>query len=377
MMRNVCYITGTRADFGLMQSTLTAIRDHGDLNLSVIVTGMHLSPDHGDTVREIEAADLTIVRRVHVPLTPATGATMARNIGAMTTAFTETLESARPDVVLLLGDRGEMLAGAIAGLHLNIPVAHVHGGERSGTVDEPVRHAISKLGHLHFTATEASRERLIRMGEAAENIHVTGAPGLDGLTDGTLPDREVVARKYGLDPTRSFALMVYHPVLQEADTASADARRLLDALRQAKVQVLALMPNADGGSEGVRQALNEANGQADVVVRTHLARPDFIAAMASADLMIGNSSAGIIEAASFGTPVINVGRRQNLRERNTNVRDVEAESPNLSQAIATALAQGRFPADNLYGDGKAASRIANLLATVPLNSALLMKVNGY
>jgi GDP/UDP-N,N'-diacetylbacillosamine 2-epimerase (hydrolysing) len=376
-MRKVCYISGTRADFGLMRSTLTAIRDHADLGLSIIVTGMHLSPEHGDTVREIEAANLSIAAKVPVPLTPATGATMARNIGAMTTAFTDALERAQPDIVLLLGDRGEMLAGAIAGLHLNIPVAHIHGGELSGTVDEPVRHAISKLSHLHLTATAASRERLIRMGEAATNIHVTGAPGLDGLADESFGDRLTVARQHGLNTDRPYALMVYHPVLQEADTAGADARALLDALHKAGVQVLALMPNADGGSEAVRQVLTEARGQNAVTVRTHLARPDFIAAMAHADLMIGNSSAGIIEAASFGTPVINVGRRQNLRERNANVRDIMAESAALNEAIGDALARGRFRVENVYGDGNTAARIADLLATTPLNAALMMKVNGY
>lgn len=376
-MRKICYISGTRADFGLMRSTLTAIRDHAELELSIIVTGMHLSPEHGDTVKEIEAADLTIAAEVPVPMTPATGATMARNIGAMTTAFTDALESLHPDIVLLLGDRGEMLAGAIAGLHLNIPVAHIHGGELSGTVDEPVRHAISKLSHLHFTATAASRERLILMGEDATKIHVTGAPGLDGLADAPLVDRVTLARQHGLNADRPFALMVYHPVLQEADTAGADARAILDALQKTGVQVLALMPNADGGSEAVRQVLIEAHGQKGVTVRTHLARPNFIAAMAHADLMIGNSSAGIIEAASFGTPVINVGRRQNLRERNANVCDVVAEPAILDEEITAALARGRFPMKNLYGDGRTSERIADLLATTPLDAALMMKVNGY
>lgn len=376
-MRKVCYISGTRADFGLMRSTLTAIRDHAELELSIIVTGMHLSPEHGDTVKEIEAANLSIAAKVPVPLTPSTGATMARNIGAMTTAFTDALESLHPDIVLLLGDRGEMLAGAIAGLHLNIPVAHIHGGELSGTVDEPVRHAISKLSHLHLTATAASRERLILMGEDATKIHVTGAPGLDGLADAPLVDRVTLARQHGLNADRPFALMVYHPVLQEADTAGADARAILDALHKTGVQVLALMPNADGGSEAVRQVLAEAHGQKGVTVRTHLARPDFIAGMAHADLMIGNSSAGIIEAASFGTPVINVGRRQNLRERNANVCDVSAEHVVLAEAITATLARGRFPVKNLYGDGHTAERIADLLATTPLDAALMMKVNGY
>jgi GDP/UDP-N,N'-diacetylbacillosamine 2-epimerase (hydrolysing) len=376
-MRRICYISGTRADFGLMRSTLQILRDHVEIDLAVIVTGMHLSPFYGNTVEEIEAAGLRIAGRVPVPLDPATGATMARNIGAMISAFTDILESERPDAVLLLGDRGEMLAGALAAIHLNIPVAHIHGGERSGTVDEPVRHAISKLSHLHFAATEEARERLIRMGEDPAGVHVTGAPGLDGLTDVELPDREETLRLHGLDPARPFALMVYHPVLQEAATAADDTRAILKALTDVGLQVLALMPNADAGSEGVRAALTEAKGAPGLTVRTHLARPAFIAAMAHADLMVGNSSAGIIEAASFGTPVLNVGPRQNLRERNANVLDVAADEAALADGVAQALAQGRSAPQNVYGDGRAGERITRLLATLPLEASLLMKVNGY
>lgn len=376
-MRRICYISGTRADFGLMRSTLQTIRDHPALSLEVIATGMHLSPLYGETVREIEAAELEVSARVPVPLEPATGATMARNIGLMTGAFVDAMEARRPDVVLLLGDRGEMLAGAMAGIHLNIPVAHIHGGERSGTVDEPVRHAISKLSHLHFTATAEARERLIRMGETPAHVHVTGAPGLDGLAVSDLPDRAVLATGYGLDPARPFALMVYHPVLQEAAQAADDTRRILQALEAAGVQVLVVAPNADAGSDGVRGALAEAADRPGLVMRTHLGRADFIAAMARADLMIGNSSAGIIEAASFGTPVLNVGPRQKLRERNTNVVDISATDAALAQGVAGALAQDRHPTVNVYGDGHAGGRIADLLAAAPLDPALLMKVNGY
>jgi len=376
-MRRVCYISGTRADFGLARSMLQLVRDQADLDLSVIATGMHLSSVYGNTVEEIAAAGLRIAARVPVPLEPATGATMARNIGIMLGAFADALEGEQPDVVLLLGDRGEMLAGALAAIHLNIPIAHIHGGERSGTVDESVRHAISKLSHLHFAATAEACERLIRMGEDPTRIHVTGAPGLDGLTDAEFPTREEVARLYGLDPARPFALAVYHPVLQEAATAADDTRSLLAALVAAGTQVLALMPNADAGSDAVRAVLSAAMGQPGLTVRTHLTRPDFLAAMARADLMVGNSSAGIIEAASFGTPVLNVGSRQNLRERNANVVDVPTTAAAVAAGVARLLAQGRLPPQNIYGDGRAGERIARLLAMETLDAALLMKVNRY
>lgn len=377
-MRHVCYISGTRADFGLMRRTLECIRDHPGLRLSVLVTGMHLSPLHGETVSEIEVAGMAIGTRLPVPVEPATGATMARNIATMLTGFVDAMEADRPDIVLLLGDRGEMLAGAMAGIHLNIPVAHIAGGERSGTVDEPVRHAISKLSHLHFTATAEARERLIRMGEVAEHIHVVGAPGIDGLADVALSTREEVMRGQGLDPARPFALMVYHPVLQEAEDGGSDAASLLAALAANHCQVLALMPNSDAGADGVRSALMAADGTPGVAVRTHLARDEFLQAMAVADVMIGNSSSGIIEAASFGTPVLNVGRRQMLRERNTNTTDVACTPDAVSGALKDLLRHGRFPADNVYrADGQAGRSIARLLADATLDAALLRKVNAY
>jgi GDP/UDP-N,N'-diacetylbacillosamine 2-epimerase (hydrolysing) len=376
-MRKVCYISGTRADFGLMLKTLHAIASHPALSLSVVVTGMHLSQAHGHTVDEIRAAALPVLAEVPVQLDPANGATMARNLGTMIGAFVSALEADRPDLLLLLGDRGEMLAGALAAIHLNIPIAHVHGGERSGTVDEPVRHAISKLSHIHLTATDDARERLIRMGETAVNVHAVGAPGLDGLADEPRATRSQLAGLYGFDPANPMALMVYHPVLQEAETGGTDARQILSSLSHNKVQTIVLMPNSDAGSAQVRAVIDAARSTVNLSVQTHLARSDFLDAMAVCDLMIGNSSAGIIEAASFGTPVINIGRRQNLRERNGNVLDVMAADEGLTDCIAQTLKKGRFPCENVYGDGQTADRIAALLAHYDLGADLLMKVNSY
>lgn len=373
MMRRVAYVSGTRADFGLMARTLARIDASNDLDLSIVVTGMHLSRDHGETVREIEAAGLRIAARLPVTLSPADGATMARGIGAMIAGFVDCFIREQPDIVLLLGDRGEMLAAAIAALHLNIAVAHVHGGERSGTVDEPVRHATSKLSHIHLTATDSARARLIAMGENAAHIYVTGAPGLDGLGDGIQPQRETVMRAHGLDPHMPFALMVFHPVLQEAGQARQDTEALLDALTTCAT--LALMPNSDAGSDGVRAALEGSRERAGLALVTHLPRCDFVAAMACADVMVGNSSAGIIEAASFGTPVVNIGRRQQLRERNTNVRDTDVGG--TAAAIGAALAGGRFAAGNIYGDGQAAERIVTVLRETAIDADLMNKVNTY
>jgi GDP/UDP-N,N'-diacetylbacillosamine 2-epimerase (hydrolysing) len=376
-MRKICYVSGTRADFGLMQSTLLAIQARPSMELAIVVTGMHLSERYGNTVDDIVRAGLPVTQRVPVQMDPPTGATMARNVGRMLTAFVDAFEEIRPDVVLLLGDRGEMLAGALAAIHLNIPVAHIHGGERSGTVDEPVRHAISKLSHFHFTATADAAARLVRMGEREDHVRVTGAPGLDGVRELAHIDRLALCRDAGLRADAPVALLVFHPVLQEAAAAGRDTDIILDALADSGVQVMALMPNADAGSNDVRAALAARSGRPGMALVTHLPRDAFISWMAQADVMVGNSSAGIIEAASFGTPVINIGSRQAMRERNANVMDVPAKREALLDAVRQALAGGRLPPANLYGDGDAARRIVELLDQLPLDSHVLMKANAY
>lgn len=375
MTRRICYLTGTRADFGLMASTLRAIEKDPRLNLQLIVTGMHLSERYGGTISEIEAEGFEIVARVPVESKDASAAEMAANLGRMLLGFVPALQACRPDLLLLLGDRGEMLAGALAAIHLGIPVAHLHGGERSGTVDEPVRHAISKLAHLHLVSTPEARDRLIRMGERGDSIHVVGAPGIDGLTNTLRLERSSLCRDVGFDPGRPIGLLVFHPVLQESSDAARQVRDVLDAA--AGMQVLALMPNSDAGSEEVRLKLSEAAGQGEIALRTHLCRHEYIGWLAGCDVLFGNSSSGIIEAASFGTPVVNIGSRQNLRERNANVIDVPVEVGAIRSALAMALSRGRFEPFNIYGDGCAGHRIVELLSKSELNAALLAKCNAY
>jgi GDP/UDP-N,N'-diacetylbacillosamine 2-epimerase (hydrolysing) len=377
MTRRICYFTGSRADFGLMRATLRKIQDHPRLSLTVIVTGTHLSTKYGLTVNEIADEGFEVIARVPVDLQATTGATMARNIGIMLGAFVEHLERARPDVVLLLGDRGEMLAGAIAAIHLNIPIAHVHGGERSGNVDEPIRHAVSKLSHLHFAATQASSERLIRLGERPDCIWVTGAPGLDDLAAAASVPRAVLMRSVGFDSGRPVALFAYHPVLADGEAVALEAATILDALRATGCQVIGFWPNSDGGAEHIRTVLIRNQACSDIVLYDHLPRTEFVSWMAAVDVMIGNSSAGIIEAATFDTPVINVGTRQRLRERNGNVTDVGDCLADLTDAIRLAFNRHRQPSANIYGDGNAGTRIAELLATVSLPASLLAKSNAF
>lgn len=380
MSRKVLYVTGTRADFGLMESTLQRIAAHPDLSLQIAVTGMHLSASYGMTVREIEALGLPIVARIPTGVDSRSEAAMADGIAQTLLGLTQALQEHQPDVVLLLGDRGEMLAGAIAALHLGKVVAHLHGGERSGTVDEPVRHAISKLSHWHFAATAESRDRLVRMGERANQVWVTGAPSLDGLTELADRPRAEVLANLGLSSEDRYALVLFHPVVQEAADAYAQTQALVQALQDTVgdrgMKVVWLAPNADAGSAEILRGL-QAAGDAMIHAITHLNRPLYLGALAQADLLVGNSSSGIIEAASVGTPVVNIGNRQRARERNDNVIDCVAEHQPIAAAVEASLAHGPYPRGNRYGDGRAGARIVELLATQPITAELLNKVNVY
>jgi GDP/UDP-N,N'-diacetylbacillosamine 2-epimerase (hydrolysing) len=377
-MRHVCYVTGSRADFGLFSSTLRAIHSEPGLSVSVAVTGMHLDPRHGLTVRDVEASDLPICARVESPELDGTGLGMAMALGTMVRGLATCWHADRPDVVIVLGDRGEMLGGALAAAHLDIPVAHVHGGERSGTIDESIRHATSKLAHLHMVSTEQSRARLERMGERPERIWVTGAPGLDGLRGLASLSRFEVCESLGFEASRPVALMAYHPVLQDQGPVGArHASCIAECLHHRGFQVLALAPNADAGGLEIREALEDAAARGLVRLAVHLPRREFVSLMACSDVMIGNSSAGIIEAATFGTPVINIGDRQAMRERNANVIDAPPDAAGIAAALARASELGRFESRNVYGDGMAGRRIVGILGSVELGSSFTRKCNAF
>lgn len=376
-VRRLIYLSGTRADFGLMTATLQRIAATPGLQVSVAVTGMHLSPEHGHTVDDVRASGLPICAEIPLDMHTRTPESMAIAIADCLRGATGLLARERPDFLLLLGDRGEMLAGAIAALHVGIPCVHIHGGERSGTVDEPVRHAISKLATYHFVATEQSRERLLRMGEEDSRIFVTGAPGLDGLTQLAAMDRDECLGRLGLPARSEFILALFHPVVQQAAGAGEQTLQLAQALAKVGWPVVWLEPNADAGSREILSALDGARLPPGSRRLRHMPRELFAAALRHCAVLAGNSSAGIIEAASFGTPVVNVGARQRLRERTRNVVDVAPDAAAIEGAVRAALRHGRWPCDNPWGDGHSAERIAHLLGTVAAGAHLLEKANAY
>lgn len=378
MSRRIAYVTGSRADYGLFSEPLRRIRESPDLELGLVVTSMHLEPDFGLTVKEIERDGMPVISRVRNLGGGDGGADQARSVGTAVLGITDALEAFRPDVVIVLGDRGEMLAGAIAAIHLHLPVAHVHGGDVSGTVDELVRHAISKLSHLHFPATEDAAARLLRMGERAGYVHVVGAPGLDYLSHfEPIPNSELEA-ELRLDLSQPFVLFTQHPVTGDVDAAARQMEISLRVLDEVGVQVVATYPNSDAGGRAMIEVLKGWEGRPWLRIVPSLGQRRFASLLKQAAAVVGNSSSGIIETPFFGVPVVNIGPRQAGRLRAANVLDVAHDQEAIRSAIVCALSDETFKArarstNNPYGDGHAGERIVEILTALEIGPELLDK----
>lgn len=370
-------MTGTRADYGLMQRVLKRLDVSEEFDLSLCVTGMHLSELYGFTVKEIEEDGFKICGSIPVAIDESTEESMALSIGYEIIGMTEVFQREKPDFILLLGDRGEMLAAAIVAVNLNIPVVHLHGGERSGTVDEMVRHAISKLSHYHFVATQESRTRLIKMGENEKNVFVVGAPGLEEFKVHNRIDKNIFNQRYGFDNSKKIALLLFHPVVQEIQDIQHQMTQVLEAGLACGLQMICLTPNSDAGGHLIREVLERYQHHPELYICTHLPRKEFVDCLAQVDMMMGNSSSGIIEAASFNLPVVNIGSRQNFRERSDNVIDVSSEYEAIVTGLKEALQRGKKNYINCYGDGNSSEICYELLKTIKFDDEILNKCNAY
>ncbi len=379
--RKILYVTGTRADYGLMKSVLENINRHPLLELEIAATGMHLMEDFGYTINEVER-DGYKVHRINVTYEKDDKKSMAIFIGKFIQKFTKKIQNIKPDIIMVLGDRGEMLGAAIAGAYLFIPVAHIHGGEVTSTVDEFARHAITKLSHIHFPATKKSAERIIKMGEDPNRIFITGAPGLDLILNQNFHSKEEICNLLGLDTKEPILIVVQHPVTLYADISDKQMRETLEAVRVLEKQTVVIYPNADAGGRKMIKVIQEYEKFPFIHVIKNLEHNNYLSLMKNADVLIGNSSSGIIEAPSFNLPVVNIGTRQEGRERAENVIDVDHDKDEIIKAIKKALYHEEFKAKikkckNPYGDGKTGKRIADILSKIEINNKLLQKKLTY
>lgn len=375
MKRTIAVVTSSRADYSHLYWPLKDLAAHPDVNLKLIVLAAHLSPAFGNTVQEIEQDGFTIASRIECLLNSDTDVGMAKTLGLAVLGLTDTLAQMRPDLLLLIADRYEMLAPASVALTLRIPVAHIEGGEVSeGAIDDAVRNALTKMAHVHFTSTEAARSRVISMGEEPWRVHRAGAPSLDHITRSQLLTRSELQQALDIDLKQLPTVVAYHPVtLLQNTTAESDA--LFTALAEIQGQILFCYPNADAGSHHLMRRTREFLRQhSDAHVFVNLGAVTYWSLLREAGILLGNSSSGIMEAASFALPVVNIGLRQYGRERARNILDAEPAVTSILEKVAIAQSpafrESLHGMANPYGDGHAAERIVNVLTSVPLEGLL-------
>ncbi len=371
-MKKILYISGTRADYGLIKETLLAIKEHPQLEIEIAATGMHLMPEFGSTLKEIKKDGFKI-HKIEAVFQKDNREAMVKFISEFISKLLKKIKSIRPDIIFVLGDRTEALGGAISGAYLGIPVVHAHGGEVTSTIDEFNRHAITKFSHIHFPATKKSAQRIIKMGEDAWRVFQVGAPGLDSILSKKLLSKKEIAEKYN-NPA---LLVVQHPVTAEINHASKQMRETMEAVKEIGEQTIVIYPNADPGSRKMIKVIEKYRKYPFIQIYKSISHKDYLSLMKTAKVIIGNSSSGIIEASSFNLGVINIGTRQEGRERAVNVIDVGYDRNQIKRAFKTISKKKLKNSKNPYGDGQTSQRIVKILADLDINKKLLNKRLNY
>jgi UDP-hydrolysing UDP-N-acetyl-D-glucosamine 2-epimerase len=379
LKRRIGVVTVARSDYGIYLPILRRVRQDPNLELVLIAGGMHLSPEFGLTVKVLEADGFGPAAKVEMLLSSDSPEGLAKSVGLGVIGFSQAFAQLKPDLLLLLGDRFEMLAAAVAALPFNLPMAHIHGGESTeGLIDEAIRHSITKMSHIHFTSTEAHAARIRQMGEEPWRVTVSGAPGLDNLRSVALLDADALERQHGFDLSQPPLLVTYHPVTLDYANTEYHVTELLAALKACTVPLIFTFPNADTSGRRIIEMIQVfVKETPSARVAANLGTDVYFSLMAQAAAMVGNSSSGIVEAASFKLPVVNIGERQRGRFHAENVIDCGYSRAQILAAIHRAVSQdfrkSLLDLTNPYGDGHAAERIVSGLKNISLDSSLLLK----
>lgn len=378
MKRSIAVVTSSRADYSHLYWPLKDLAVHPEADLKLIVMGSHLAPTFGTTAQEIECDEIPIAARVECLLNSDSDVGMAKTIGIAALGLADVLGRMRPDLLLLIADRYEMLAPASVALALRIPIAHIEGGEISeGAIDDAVRNALTKMSHIHFTSTSLARQRVIAIGEEPWRVHRAGAPSLDHLRRSQLLTRKEVEQRLQLDLSQPTVLIAYHPVtIRRETTEEVDA--LFAALGNMREQIAFCYPNADAGSHHIIERTRAfLASRSDGKIFTNLDPITYWSLLRNVEMLVGNSSSGIMETASFALPTVNIGLRQKGRERARNVLDAAPEAAEIRQKINQARSetfrQSLVGMENPYGNGHASEKIVEILTTIPLTQDLLIK----
>ncbi len=382
--KHICVVTGTRAEYGLLKLTIEKIHNSEKLRLSLIVTGMHLLEKYGKTIDIIKQDKIPIARII--PMYEENEnykKSLGIALGKAVIEFTKVLNELNPDILLVLGDRYEPLAAVLAASTLSIPIAHIHGGDNvlQGQIDEQIRHAITKFAHIHFPVSEKSYERIKLLGEEEWRIHMVGSPGIDILHQEDLFTKEELCTKLCLNKNEKIILCIQHPYAFESEKAGKQMHSILKILKDINYQVIIIYPNNDPGSDLIINAINSYSDVPKFKIYKNLERKTYISLLKHIDLLIGNSSSGIIESPIFKLPVINLGDRNKGRETGDNVINVDIESSEIKKAIEIALSEDFKKScqnvKNPYGEGKAAEKIIQILNNLTIYKKLLIKKLAY
>ncbi|MBF0252110.1 MAG: UDP-N-acetylglucosamine 2-epimerase (hydrolyzing) [Alphaproteobacteria bacterium] len=372
--RKVCVVVASRANYGRIRSVLSAVQAREDLELQLIVGASALLYRFGNVVELIEADGFKVTARIYSIVEGENLTTMAKSAGLGITELATHFENLEPDIVLTVADRFETISTAIAASYMNIPVAHTQGGEVTGSIDESVRHAITKLSHIHLTTTALSSQRVVQMGEHPDAVYRVGCPALDVIKDIDLSlPRDFFRRAGGVgkhvDPTKPYLVVLQHPVTTEFGSGLEQINETLEAVHDLDMQAVWLWPNVDAGSDdiskGLRLFINNTQ-DSKVSFFRNFAVEDYARIISNCACLVGNSSSAIREGAFLGVPAVNIGTRQAGRERAANIIDVPYEASAIRSAITAQISHGKYDSDHLYGDGLSGRRVAEILATCPL-----------
>lgn len=381
-MRKIAVVTGSRAEYGYLKPLMNEIENDVELQLIPLITGTHLLPKFGNTYQIVEN-DFPSAKKIPMPLTGDSLKAMALYLAVGISNFAEFLDNSRPDILIVLGDRSESLAAALAAFYLNIPIAHINGGDVTGTtIDESIRHAITKIAHIHFAHTKNNAERIAKMGEEKKRIFITGSLSLDTILRASLPSKEEIFRKCHLAAEKLTFLVVFHPITTVADKGYSQLEQVLCALDTLKEQTVLFYPNVDAGGDRLRDLIKGYEGTSYLHTFINLPHEEYLGLLKSVNVMIGNSSSGILEAPLFHVPVVNIGSRQQGRERSMNVIDVQPTKEKILAAITYALYDSDFrkniqKCENKFGDGHASERIVDILKKIEINESLIQKQITY
>ncbi len=375
MKKKICAITGTRADYGLLRPVLNAITKDENLDLYVLVAGMHLMPEFGYTIDEVRKDNFKH-EGLKVTQKDDTKTSMAMYVSGCVTGVTDSIKRNNPDIMLLLGDRAEMLGAAVSAAYSGIAIAHLRGGEITSTIDNPARHAISKFAHIHLVSNTNSVKYLEKIGEDPKRIFIVGDPGLDQIVNGDYTNKEEIKRKYNLKDD-NILLLLQHSVTNEIEEAPIQIKETLEAIIDSGLKTIVIYPNADPGGRKMIEVIKSYENKENIIIYQNIPRKDFLGLMSIANAIIGNSSCGITEAPEFKLPAINIGTRQYGREQSENVINVGYKKEEILGAINYIIIN-EFKnkikdCKSKYGDGKTGPRVAKILSELEINGEFLQK----